>query len=170
MWGTVLVVAVAGTAWIALEPVPARGGDGRQRPWITVAGDGFKVDLPGAPVTSVVGRGTAHVTTASAGGGAFSVVWFGVPAGVQPVVALVRALQALAGGPANVISAQASRTGPFQSAEVTARLPPAFLHGRLLVVGRRAYLVAELGPSEVPPPQLERLLRSFDPDVGAGAT
>ncbi len=116
------------------------------------------VTTPAPPALGVT------VTTAVDGDEAFTVVRLGALDGAQPEAVLGAALRALSSVPATVLSVRPGRTGPFASADLTARLPSAFLHGRLMVVGHHAYLVAELGRTEVTPPDLERFLRSFDPD------
>lgn len=159
------VALLAGlVAWIALTPLPGRPA---VVPWITVQAPGYRIDLPTPPTSATVAFGAGHVTTAVDGNDAFTVMWIPAQAGVEPTVMLSRALQALQKEPATITQTRPGLTGPFPSAEVAARLPSAYLHGRLLVIGRRTYLVAEITPGEAVPPDLTRLLSGFDPDPTA---
>lgn len=161
----VVVALLAGlAAWIALTPLPGRPS---LAPWVTVQADGYRIDLPAPPTSATVAFGAGHVTTAVDGDNAFTVVWIPAQAGVDPTVLMSRALQALQKEPATITLTRPGLTGPFPSAEVAARLPSAYLHGRLIVVGRRTYLVAEITPGEAVPPELIRLLTGFDPDPTA---
>lgn len=165
VWLALLGLVVGLVAWIALTPVPHRHA-GLELRWFTVHERGFRVDLPAAPVPTPE-PGPAQVTTSVAAGNAYTVVWFPVAEGAEPAGVLSQALQALAGTPATVTSTRPGMTGPFPSADVSAKLASGFLHARLLIVGRRGYLVGVIGAAERPPPELDRLLLGFDPDPSA---
>jgi len=164
LWVVAVVLAAGFVAWIALTPLPTHTRS--EHPWITVQASGYRVELPTAPTVQTVAFGAGHVVTSVQGPDAFSVVWFPA-AGTDPSGVLARAVQALTSAPAQITRALPSHTGPFGSTEVTARLSAVYLHGRMLVVGRRVYLVAELTPGEATPPELDRLLGGFDPDPTA---
>ena len=160
-----VVALVAGfVAWIALTPLP---GSPRPEPWLTVQAAGYQVDVPSPPTSNTVAFGAGHVTTSVEGANAFTVIWIPTPGGVDPTVVLSRFLQALGREPATLMLTKPGLTGPFPSADVAARLPSAYLHGRILVVARRTYLVAEMTPGEAVPKDLTRLLTGFDPDPAA---
>lgn len=169
--GRILAFAVAAAlvagfvAWIALTPLPPASAP--LVPWISVQAPGYRIDLPAPPTSETVAFGAGHVTTAVDGPDAFTVIWFPTQSGVDPTVVMSRALQAMQKEPATITLTRPGLTGPFPSAEVAARLPSAYLHGRMLVVARRTYLVAEITPGEAPPPDLTRLLSGFDPDPTA---
>ncbi|GAC1587413.1 MAG: hypothetical protein NVS3B21_02260 [Acidimicrobiales bacterium] len=165
VWIALVAGVAALVSWVALTPVPHRHA-GLELRWFTVHERGFRIDLPAAPVPTP-GPGPAQVTTAVAAGNAFTVVWFPVAEGSDPAGVLSQALQALARAPATVTSTRPGMTGPFASADVSAKLASGFLHARLLVVGRRGYLVGVIGAAEKPPPELDRLLLGFDPDPAA---
>lgn len=169
--GAVVVAAVAAVAlvaafvaWIALTPLP---GAPRPEPWLTVQAAGYQVEVPSPPTSNTVAFGAGHVTTSVEGANAFTVIWIPTPGGVDPTVVMSRFLQALGREPATLTLTKPGLTGPFPSADVVARLPSAYLHGRILVVARRTYLVAEITPGEAVPKDLTRLLTGFDPDPTA---
>lgn len=169
--GAVVVAAVAGVAliaafvaWIASTPLP---GTPRPEPWLTVQAGGYHVELPAPPTSNTVAFGAGHVTTSVEGPNAFTVIWIPTQGGVDPTMVMSRVLQALSREPATLTLTRPGLTGPFPSADVAARLPSAYLHGRLLVVARRTYLVAEITPGEAVPKDLTRLLAGFDPDPTA---
>lgn len=159
-----VALVAAFVAWIALTPLP---GTPRPEPWLTVQAGGYQVEVPSPPTSNTVAFGAGHVTTSVAGANAFTVIWIPTPGGVDPTVVMSRLLQALGREPATMTLTKPGLTGPFPSADVAARLPSAYLHGRVLVVARRTYLVAELTPGEAVPKDLTRLLAGFDPDPTA---
>lgn len=169
--GAVVVAAVAAVAlvaafvaWIALTPLP---GAPHPEPWLTVQAGGYQVEVPSPPTSNTVAFGAGHVTTSVEGANAFTVIWIPTPGGVDPTVVMSRFLQAIGREPATLTLTKPGLTGPFPSADVAARLPSAYLHGRILVVARRTYLVAEITPGEAVPKDLTRLLTGFDPDPTA---
>lgn len=169
--GAVVVAAIAVgalltafVAWIALTPLPKTP---RPEPWLTVQAGGYQVEMPSPPTSNSVAFGAGHVSTSVEGVNAFTVIWIPTPGGVDPTVVMSRLLQALGREPATLTLTKPGLTGPFPSADVAARLPSAYLHGRVLVVARRTYLVAEITPGEAVPKDLTRLLTGFDPDPTA---
>ena len=158
-----MVIAVL--VWIAATPLPPRSRP--DPPWYSAVADGYRIDMPTVPATSVVAFGAGHVMASVDGPDAFVVVWFPTGDGSDPPGVLGRAVQALTTTPAHIISVRQGHTGPFPSTDVDARLSAAYLHGRLLVIGRRTYLVAEITPGASAPPELTRLLSGFDPDPAA---
>lgn len=159
-----VALVAAFVAWIAVTPLP---GSPRLAPWLTVQAAGYQVEVPSPPTSNTVAFGAGHVTTSVEGANAFTVIWIPTPGGVDPTVVMSRLLQALGREPATMTLTKPGLTGPFPSADVAARLPSAYLHGRVLVVARRTYLVAELTPGEAVPKDLTRLLAGFDPDPTA---
>lgn len=159
----VAVLAALGVVALVVfrSAAPAMAG------WDLVEGPGFTVNLPAPASPGVVPGGRAHEETAVAGDRAYTVAWYGVNPGADPLAVLSSALHALVGLPATVLHSHPAQTGPFASVDVTARLPRDYLHGRILVVAARAYLVGEITPEATPPADLTRLLAGFNPDPSA---
>jgi len=159
----VVCAAVMAMALVAL--VALRRPSAAPVQWSIADGPGFSIALPATPTLHVVDGGTAGADTAVVRDRAYTVVWFAVAPGAPATSVLSQALAALAEVPARLLTSRPVIVGPFAGTDLTARVASDYLHGRLVVVGARAYLIAELTPTLNPPADLTELLTGFDPDT-----
>ncbi len=152
--GLVVAAAAGLVAAIATRPLPKPPPTRR---WVAFSGPSYRVELPAQPVEV-----SAGVETAVVGSVAYTVVSF--PAtGPAPLAA---ALAAIGKVPGRVTSSHVFAIGPFTAVDLTADLGDGWLHARMLLFAPRGYLVGEITRSPLRPPDLDRMLASFDPVVG----
>jgi hypothetical protein len=163
-WGS-LAVAAALLAALAVLVVSRPAGGGPPTPvparWASYAGPGYRIELPAVPHTQVVG--SARVSTAVAGGWAYTIVRFTVPPGTPPLDALSRALRAVADLPSTLSDVRPTQIGRYATVDFRARTAEGYVDGRVIVDGTVAYLIGEVGPLPGAPADLTRLLSGFAP-------